>query len=175
MKISSRAGLIAIVVVVVAALVALYLAVYLPQTVERDDLIARRDTAQVRQSQLTASKSDLESELASAQSSLDSSKTQYPQEIHSIEYGEHIFEIIEECNLQLGSLSFPKPSSSTQGSVTYSVVSLSLPVTGTTENIFKLIDIIKTDPRFASTQVNSVDLKVGGSATISVTIYGYKG
>jgi len=175
MKISSRAGLIAIVVVVVAALVALYLAVYLPQAAERDDLIARRATAQVRQSQLTASKSDLESELASAQSSLDSSKTQYPQEIHSIEYGEHIFEIIEECNLQLGSLSFPKPSSSTQGSVTYSVVSLSLPVTGTTENIFKLIDIIKTDPRFASTQVNSVDLKVGGSATISVTIYGYKG
>jgi len=176
MKISSKAGLIAVVVVVVAALVALYIAVYLPQAAERDDLIARRETAQLRQSQLSASKSDLEGELASAQSSLSTSQAQYPQEIHSIEYGEYIFEIIEECNLQLGSLSFPKPSSSTQGSVTYSVVSLSLPVTGTVENIFKLIDIIKTDPRFASTQVNSVNLNVGGgSATISITIYGYKG
>jgi len=62
------------------------------------------------------------------------------------------------------------------GSVTYSVVSLSLPVSGTLENIFKFVDIIKTDPRFASTQVNSVNLNVGGgSATIAVDIYGYEG
>jgi hypothetical protein len=176
MKISSRAGLIVIVVVVVAALVGLYMAVYRPQAEEQEDLIARRDRAQVLQSQLSASKNDLEDELASAQSLLSTSQAQYPQEIHSIEYGEHIFEIIEECDLQLGSLSFPKPSSSSQGSVTYRAVSLTLPVSGTVENIFKLIDIIKTDPRFASTQVNSVDLNVSGrSATISVTIYGYKG
>jgi len=176
MKVSSRVGLIVIVVVVVAALIALYIAVYRPQAAEQADLIARRDRAQVLQSQLSASKSDLEDELASAQSSLSTSQGQYPQEIHSIEYGEYIFEIIEECNLQLAALSFPKPSSSTQGSVTYSVVSLSLPVSGTVENIFKLIDIIKTDPRFASTQVNSVNLNVGGGgATIAVTIYSYKG
>jgi hypothetical protein len=176
MKVSSRVGLIVIIVVVVAALVGLYTAVYRPQAAERDDLIARRDRAQVLQSQLSASKSDLEGELASAQSSLSTSQAQYPQEIHSIEYGEHIFEIIEESNLQLATLSFPKPSGSTQGSVTYSVVSLTLPVTGTVENIFKLIDIINTDPRFASTQVNSVNLNVAGrSATISVTIYGYRG
>jgi type II secretory pathway pseudopilin PulG len=176
MKISSRVGLIVIIVVIVAALVALYTAVYRPQAAERDDLTARRDRAQVLQAQLSASKSDLEGELASAQSSLDNSQAQYPQEIHSIEYGEYIFEIIEECNLQLATLSFPKPSSVKQGSVTYSVVSLTLPVSGTVENIFKLIDIIKTDSRFASTQVNSVNLNVGGgSATIAVTIYGYKG
>ena len=165
-----------IVVVVVAALVGLYMAVYRPQAAEQEDLTARRDRAQVLQSQLSASKSDLEDELASAQSSLSTGQAQYPQEIHSIEYGEYIFEIIEESNLQLATLSFPKPSSSSQGSVTYRVVSLTLPVSGTVENIFKLIDIIKTDPRFASTQVNSVDLNVSGrSATISVTIYSYRG
>ena len=83
---------------------------------------------------------------------------------------------MEECDLQLGTLSFPKPSSSKQGSVTYSAVSLTLPVNGMVENIFKLIDIIKTDPRFVSTSVTSVNLNVGGrSATISVTIYGYEG
>ena len=176
MKITSRAGLIIIVIAVVAALVALYVAMYLPQAAERQDLIDRQDRAEVLRSQLSASKSELEGELASAQSSLDSSKAQYPQEIHSIEYGEHIFEIIEESNLGLATLSFPKPSSSSQGSVKYRVVSLTLPVSGTVENIFKLIDIIKTDPRFASTSVNSMLLNVGGrSATISVTIYGYKG
>ena len=176
MKINSRTGLIIIVVAVVAALVALYMAMYLPQVEERNDLINRRDRAEVLQSQLSDTKSDLENELASAQSSLDSTRTQYPEEIHSIEYGEHIFEIMEECDLQLGTLSFPRPSSSTQGAVTYSAVSLTLPVSGTVENIFKLIDLIKTDPRFTSTSVNSVNLNVGGrSATISVTIYGYKG
>ena len=176
MKLNSRTGLIIIVIAVVAALVALYLAMYLPQTEERNDLINRRDRAEVLQSQLSDTKSDLENELASAQSSLDSTRTQYPEEIHSIEYGEHIFEIMEECDLQLGTLSFPKPSGSKQGPVTYSAVSLTLPVDGMVENIFKLIDIIKTDPRFVSTSVNSVNLNVGGrSATISVTIYGYEG
>jgi hypothetical protein len=176
MKISSRAGLIVIIIVIVAALVGLYTAVYRPQAAEREDLIARQDRAQVLQPQLGASKSDLEGELASAQSSLHASEAKYPQEIHSIEYGEYIFELVEECNLQLASLSFPKPASVKQGSVTYSVVSLTLPVSGTLENIFKFIDLIKTDPRFASTRVKSVNLNVaGGSATIAVDIYGYKG
>jgi len=176
MKISSKVWLIVIIVVIVAALIGLYTAVYLPQRAEQDDLIARRDRAQVLRSQLADSKSDLEDELASAQSSLSTSQAQYPQEIHSIEYGEHIFEIVEECNLQLTSLSFPRPAGVTQGSVTYRVVSRTLPVSGSLENIFKFIDIINTDPRFTSTRVKSVNLNVGGgSATIAVDIYGYKG
>jgi type II secretory pathway pseudopilin PulG len=176
MKISSRVGLIVVVVVIVAALVGLYVGLYLPQAAERTDLTERRDVAQVLQSQLTTTRSDLESQLASAQSQLDTSQAKFPEAIESIEYGEYIFEIVEDCNLRLASLTFPKPTSLKQGSVTYSVVSLSLPVSGTVENIFKLIDIIKTDPRFASTQVKSVSLNVGdGSATIAVDIYGHKG
>jgi len=175
MKISSRVGLIVIIVVIVAALAGLY-TVYSRQAAERSQLNERRDTAQVLQSQLTATKSDLEDQLASAQSSLDASQAQYPASIESIEYGEYIFELVEKCNLQLASLTFPRPAARTVGSVTYSVVSLSLPVSGALENIFKFIDLIKTDPRFASTQVNSVSLNVGGSgATIAVDIYSYKG
>lgn len=175
MKLSSKVWLIVIIVVLVAALAGLY-TVYSRQAAERNDLTERRDRAQVLQSQLADSKGDLEDELASAQSSVDASQTQYPQEIHSIEYGEHIFEIVEECNLQLSSLSFPRPAGVKQGSVTYRVVSLTLPVSGTLENIFKFIDTINTDPRFASTRVKSVNLNVGGgSATIAVDIYSYKG
>ena len=174
MKISSRIGLIVIIIVIVAALAVLYTAVYRPQAAERDDLLARRDGAQVLQTQLTDSKSNLEGQLAQAQSSLNSSQTKFPAAIESIEYGEYIFELVEDCNLQLASLSFPRPAARTVGSVTYSVVSLTLPVSGTLENIFKFIDLIKTDPHFASTSVNSVNLNVaGGSATIAVDIYGY--
>ena len=175
MKLSSKVWLIVIIVVVVAAVAGLY-TVYSRQAAERDDLTERRDRAQMLQSQLTDSKSDLENQLASAQSSLSTSQAEFPQEIHSIEYGEYIFEIVEDCNLQLSALSFPKPAGVKQGSVTYRVVSLTLPVSGALENIFKFIDTIKTDPRFASTRVKSVNLNVaGGSAMIAVDIYGYKG
>ena len=175
MKINSRVGLIVIIVVIVAALAGLY-TVYSRQAAERSQLNERLDTAQTLQAGLTASKTDLEGQLGQAQSSLNASQAQFPASVESIEYGENIFEIAERCNLQLGSLSFPRPTSRTVGSVTYSVVSLSLPVSGTLENIFKFIDMIRTDPRFASTQVNSVNLEVaGGSAAIAVDIYGYKG
>lgn len=175
MKLSSKVWLIVIIVVLVAALAGLY-TVYSRQAAERADLSERLEDAQDLLPGLTVSKSDLEDQLASAQSSLSTSQAQYPQEIHSIEYGEHIFEIVEECNLQLTSLSFPRPAGVTQGSVTYRVVSLTLPVSGSLENIFKFIDIINTDPRFTSTRVKSVNLNVGGgSATIAVDIYGYKG
>jgi len=173
MKISSRVGLIVIIVVIVAALVGLY-TVYSRQAAERSQLNERLDAAQTHLSVLGAQKSEMESQLASAQSSLNSSQTKFPAAIESIEYGEYVFDLIEKCNLQLASLSFPRPAARAVGSVTYSVVSLSLPVSGTVENIFKFIDLIKTDPHFASTSVNSVNLAVGGGgATIAVDIYGY--
>jgi hypothetical protein len=173
MKISSRVGLIVIIVVIVGALAGLY-TVYSRQAAERNDLTERLDRAGVLRSQLAESKSDLEGQLASAQSQLDTSQTKFPAAIESIEYGEYIFELVDRCNLQLATLSFPRPAARTVGSVTYSVVSLSLPVSGALENIFRFIDLIKTDPNFASTQVNSVNLNVGGgSAVIAVDIYGY--
>ena len=175
MKINSRVGLIVIIVVIVAALAGLY-TVYSRQAAQRSQLNEKLDTAQTRQAGLAASKTDLEGQLAQAQSSLNSSQAQFPASVESIEYGEYLFEIAERCNLQLATLSFPRPAARTVGSVTCSVVSLSLPVSGTLENIFKFIDLIRTDPRFASTQVNSVNLNVGGgSAVIAVDIYGYKG
>jgi hypothetical protein len=173
MKLTNKIGIIAAAIVIVAALVGLYI-VYSGQAEERGALTERLETAQARLPVLAAQKNDLEDELASAQSSLDSSAAQYPQEIHSIEYGEYIFEIYEEANVGLSTLNFPRPAGKKEGSVTYGVVSLTLPVSGTLENIFELIDIINTDPRFASTRVKSVALS-GGGATINVDIYSYNG
>lgn len=161
--------------VIVVLLVVLFVT-YFQQVAEQRDLEGRLDEATARSTVLAADKQDLENQLSQAESQLDSSQAQYPQAIESIEYGEYLFEIVEKCNLTLGSLNFPRPGASTQGSVTYSVVPLSLPVSGALENIFKFIDTIKTDPRFASTSVNSVTMSGGGGgATISITIYGYKG
>jgi type II secretory pathway pseudopilin PulG len=163
MKLSKKVGLI-IAAVVIVGLLCLVVTIYFQQVREQQELNERLDSATVLSSQLTTQKGDLEDELAQAESLLDTSQAEYPQEIHSIEYGEHIFEIVDKCNLTLASLNFPKPSA-TQ-------VSLSLPLSGTVADIFEFINIINTDDRFASTRVNSVSLNVGGGgATISITIY----
>jgi len=162
MKTSKKVGLI-IGAVIIVALLCVVFTIYFQQVRDRQDLNERLDSATALSVKLTADKEDLEDELAQAESLLNTSQAQYPQEVHSIEYGEHIFEIIDDCNLTLASLSFPTPSS-TQ-------VSLSLPVSGSVTDIFEFIDTINTDDRFASTRVNSVNLNVGGGATISITIY----
>jgi len=174
MKIGRKALLVLGAVAIVAAIVVVGM-FYFRQAGERAALNDRLDNAQTLLTGLTRSKSDLEGQLASAQSSLDESSAKFPESVESIEYGEYLFEIADDCNVALETLVFPRPGSSAVGGVTCSVVSLSLPVTGTLENIFKFIDTIRTDDRFASTQIKSIGMKIGGSATINVDIYGYKG
>ena len=174
MKLSNKVWII-VGVGIIVVLLAIVFMVYFRQVAEQRDLEDRLDVATARSITLAVDKKDLEDQLSQAQSLVDTSQAQYPQAIESIEYGEYIFEIAEKCNLSLASLSFPKPGTVKQGSVTYSVVSLSLPVSGTVEDIFEFIDTIKTDLRFASTRVKSVNLSVGGgSAVIAVDIYGYR-
>jgi hypothetical protein len=173
MKPSNKVWIIVGIGIIVVLLVILF-TVYFGDGREQEDLNNRLSAAQTLSTTLTNQKEDLENKLAQAKSLLATSQVQFPKAVESIEYGEYIFEIADSCNLQLNSLAFPKPVTKTEGSVTYSVVSLSLPVSGELEDIFEFIDIINTDDRFVSTQVNSVNLGVaGGSATISVDIYGY--
>jgi hypothetical protein len=174
MKISRKVWLILGAVILVAALVSLYM-VYSRQAGERDELNARLSRAQTLLPALTANKNELENQLAQAESSLNTSQAQFPESVESIEYGEYLFEIADDCNVNLASLNFPKPTDKKVGAVTYSVVSLALPVSGTLADIFNFIDTIRTDERFASADVKSVNIDVAGSATINVDIYGYKG
>jgi len=174
MKIGKKALLVLGVVVIVAAIVVVGM-FYFRQAGERADLNSRLDRAQTLVPGLTTSKNNLEDQLVSAQSSLEESKVKFPESVESIEYGEYLFEIADDCNVNLDSLTFPKPAARAVGGVTYSVVSLTLPVTGTLENIFEFIDTIRTDDRFASTEVKTVNMKIGGSAIITMDIYGYKG
>lgn len=175
MKIGNKALLVLGAIVIVAAIVVVGV-LYSRQAGERAALNDRLDMAQTLLPVLSASKNNLEDQLASAQAALGESGVKFPESVESIEYGEYLFEIADECNVNLDSLSFPRPGASTVGTVTYSVVSLTLPVSGARDNIFEFIDVIRTDDRFASTNVRSVNMNIGGSkATITLDIYGYKG
>ena len=174
MRISKRVGLIIGAVILVVILVILF-STYSRQAGERNDLNARLSAAQTIVPVLTNQKTDLENQLAQAESSLNANKAKFPESVESIEYGEYLFEIADECNVNLNFLTFPKPTAITIGAVTYSVVSLSLPVSGELDNIFDFIEALRTDERFTSAEVTAVNINVAGSATINLNIYGYKG
>jgi hypothetical protein len=176
MRLSRRVWLILGAIVLIAALVGAYV-VYFRQAEVRNDLNSRLSKAQDSVATLTADKNDLEDQLAQAQSLLDASQAIFLESVDSIEYGEYLYDIAHDCNVELLSLSFPKPTSKKAGGVTYSVVSLTLPISGALDNIFDFIDTLITDDRFASTDVKSISIGMGGagaSATINVDVYAYK-
>lgn len=174
MRISKKVGLIIGAVILVVILVILF-STYSRQAGERNDLNARLSAAQTLMPILTTQKTDLENQLAQIESSLNANKAKFPESVESIEYGEYLFEIADECNVNLNFLTFPKPTAITIGAVTYSVVSLSLPVSGELDNIFDFIEALRTDERFTSAEVTAVNTNVAGSAIINLNIYGYKG
>ena len=157
--------------VVVAAMLA---NTYFGQVRELDELRDRRTVAESRLPGIVAEKNDLADQVTGAGSSINRHARSYPNSLHSIEYGEHLFDIAGKSRVTLGSLSFPRPNASKQGPVTYSVSSFSLPLRGTRADILEFIQTLRTDPRFATTRVNSVSLS-GDGAGISVEIYSYKG
>lgn len=179
-------------VIIVAALVSLYI-VYSGQAGERNDLNTRLSRAQAFLPGLTTQKQDLENQLASAQSSLEASKSKFPQSVTSIEYGEDLFRVAygqdlytmaAGCGVQLTSLIASTPGDRTVGSITYSVSSFVVTVSGDIGNVLKFIDAIGTGIDYQllwsfqlpwSVDVKSVNINVGGSTTISLDIYGYKG
>jgi tetrahydromethanopterin S-methyltransferase subunit F len=174
MRISKKVGLIIGAVILVVILGILF-STYSRQPGERNDLNARLSAAQTLVPILTTQKTDLENQLAQVESSLNANKAKFPESVESIEYGEYLFEIADECNVNLNFLTFPKPTAITIGAVTYSVVSLALPVSGELDNIFDFIEALRTDERFTSAEVTAVKIEVAGSATINLNIYGYKG
>jgi len=192
MRIGKRVLLILGAIVLVAALVSLYM-VYSRQTGERNDLNARLSRAQTLLPGLTATKTDLENQLASAQSSLDASRAKFPEAVDSIEYGEEFFRVAygenlysmaAGCGVELTSLTFSPPGATTVGPVTYAVSSLTVVVRGEIGNVLKFIDAIGTGLDYElpwslkvpwSVEVKSVSVGVGGSTTISLDLYGYKG
>jgi hypothetical protein len=192
MRIGKRVLLILGAIVLVAALVSLYM-VYSRQTGERNDLNARLSRAQTLLPGLTATKTDLENQLASAQSSLDASRAKFPEAVDSIEYGEEFFRVAygenlysmaAGCGVELTSLTFSPPGATTVGPVTYAVSSLTVVVSGEIGNVLKFIDAIGTGLDYElpwslkvpwSVEVKSVSVNVGGSTTITLDVYGYKG
>jgi len=176
MKISRKVGLILAAVAIVSVLVVAYI-MYSGQAAERNDLNGRLDRTQTLLPGLTSQKNALQAQLTNAQSSLDASRTQFPESVESIEYGECLFAIAADSNVGITKITASPLAGTKIGSVTYYASKFVVSISGTTENMLKFIDIVRSGKDLEvpwSADVTGVNMDVGGSATINLTIYGYK-
>jgi hypothetical protein len=177
MKLSKKAGLIVVIVIFAVAIGVLFF-IYSGQNGERAQLNDRLSRAQILLPGLINNRAEKEDELIQAESLLAASQAQFPESVESIEYGEDLFEIADDCNVSLTKLTASKPAKKTVGAVTYSISSFNLVVGGSIDNILDFIYALRTGDDFQlpwSAEVTGVNMNVsGGSATIKLVIYGYK-
>ncbi len=179
MKISKKA-LLVVGIVVFAVVFGMLVRTYIGQAQEQKQLRTDIKTQQTLLQTLTNSKKDLEDKLSAAQSLFDSSKVEFPESVESIEYGEDLFAIAEDCNLELTSISLSTPGTRTAGVVAYSVVSFAVNVEGSIENVLKFIYALRTGDDFrrpwsAEIQSISMDISEQTTAIINLNVYGFRG
>ena len=178
MKLSKKVLLIVIVVIFAVALGVLF-SIYSGQNGEKAELNDRLSRAQTLLPGLVDNREAREDELTQAESLLTASQARFPESVESIEYGDDLFEIADNCNVSLTTLTAKKPANQTIGAVTYSTSSFNVVVQGSIENILEFIYALRTGDDFRlpwSAEVIKVRVNVsGGSADISLIIYGHKG
>jgi hypothetical protein len=178
MKLSKRVLLIVIIVIFAVALGVLF-SIYSGQNGEKAALNERLSQSQILLPGLIDNREAKEDELTQAESLLAASQARFPDSVESIEYGDDLFEIADNCNVSLTKLTASKPTNKTVGSVTYSVSPFTVVVRGSIDNVMEFIYALRTGDDFQlpwSAEINSIQANVsGGSANINMVIYGYKG
>jgi hypothetical protein len=178
MKLSKKVLLIVVIVIFAVALGVLF-SIYSGQNGEKAELNDRLSWAQTVLPGLVDNRETKEDELTQAESLLAASQAQFPESVESIEYGDDLFEIADDCNVSLTKLTASKPTNKTVETVTYSVSTFTVVVYGSIDSIMEFIYALRTGDDFQlpwSAEINSVKTNVsGGSANINLVIYGYKG
>jgi len=149
---------------------------YVRETGEREQLSDRLSVAEALLPGLTAAREELEDRLAQATSLVNKNQAEFPESVESIEYGEDLFEIADDCNVDITSIGASMPTGKKVGTVTYSVSPFTVAVSGDVDDILDFIYAIRTGDDFQlpwSAEVTSVSTDLS-SATINLNIYGYK-
>jgi hypothetical protein len=178
MKLSKKVWLI-IGIAIFAIVLAVLFSIYSGLAGERGQLENDLSTAQVLLPKLTDVKEDLENQLAQARSLLDRSQAKFPESVKSIEYGEDLFEIADDCDVEITRFTASIPTD--KGGATYSVSSFVVSVKGDVSDILDFADALRAGADFQlpwSAELTAVKINYAGegdSATINLDIYAYKG
>lgn len=183
MKPSKKVWLI-IGIAIFAIVLAVLFSIYSGVAGERKQLENNLSVARALLPKLTAGKGDLEDQLAQAQSLLDRSRAKFPESVKSIEYGEDLFELADDCAVEITKLTASMPTDKEAGGATYSVSSFTVGVKGDVSDILDFVDALRADVDFQlpwSAELTAVKINyageedTAGTATINLDIYAYKG
>jgi len=178
--------------------------VFLQQVQEQKGLNNSLSLAQATLPRVISERNDLESqlpqlesELAQAESLLSGVKARFPESVESIEYDEVLFEIADDCDLEIIELTASEPSDEEIAGITYYITSFKVKVEGkyggyidkTVGDILDFINTIATseyspgETNFVNAIIKEVNMEVPEpgevdekpKATIKLDIYGYQG
>jgi hypothetical protein len=174
MKISKKVWII-VGICIFAVILGILGTFYFREVGEREQWETRLENAQVRLPGLTAEREELEDRLAQATSALNKNQAEFPESVESIEYDDDLFEIADDCNVDITSIQASTPTSSG----IYSVSSFIVAVSGDIDDILQFIYAIRTGDDFQlpwSAEVKVVNISIADktAATISLNIYGYE-
>lgn len=202
MRIGKIAWLVLGIGILIIAAVTLYM-VYSRQISQQEDLDASLSTAQSTLPKLVSERENLEGQLtqlksglAQAESSLSTAKKSFPESVESIEYGEILFQIADDSDLEITSLTSSEPSDETVEDITYWVTSFKVEVKGEVADILKFVNAIATGEDFTTATAEVVNIDIPEplteeekevlteeeieeeempSASIKLVIYSYEG
>jgi hypothetical protein len=176
---------------------------YLEQRGEQKTLTDSLAQANVTYPSVVSQRGDLEiqltqweTDLAEAVLLLADVEVIFPESVESIEYDEELFNIADDCDLEIIELTASEPGALVVESITYSVTSFTVVVKSDygysdkiiVNNMLDFVDTIATSEyftdttHFANATIELVNIQVPQgeeegepSATINLVIYGYKG
>jgi len=178
--------------------------VFLQQMQEQKGLNNSLSLAQATLPRVISERNDLESqlpqvesELAEAELLLNGVKARFPESVESIEYDEVLFDIADDCDLEIIELTASEPNDQEIEGITYSVTSFKVEVEGkyggyVDKTVGDILDFINTivsteysagETNFVNAIIKEVNMEVPEpgdreekpSATIKLDIYGYQG
>ena len=177
--------------------------IYRTQASEQKELTSQLGMAQATLPKLASEKEALESQLTQlgkkltqTTSLLNQAESKFPESVESVDYDEALFRIADNCDLEITKLTASDARDKEVEDITFSIASFSGEVEGEVVDILDFVDAIATGKDFANANVELVNIKVPEplteedkeemtdeeieeaempSATIELTIYGYRG
>ncbi len=195
MRLSKTAWLILGIGIFVIAFATLFM-LHSQQSGEQEWLEDSLSVAQAALPQLVSERDNLENALAQATSLLNAARSSFPDFVDSIRVDEKLFEMADDCDLKITSITSSEPTDEEVEAVTYSVAPFVVDVKGEVADILDFINTIATSEYFTNATVELVDIVVPEplteeekeglteeeikeaekpSATITLIIYSYKG
>jgi len=180
MKVSNRTWVILLFLVIAAAAVGLYF-LYNSQVEKRDNALDAKQQAQIMIPALQVQKAGLEEDLAdleeqyvslveqmeglnlsleTAEGELSVSQARLQLIIESIEYGEKLFSLAGQADVEIASITVEPLQEATITGIAYEVTAISLEIEGQNEDIFEFVTLVNQEAMFDTTMSGPVTLDI---------------